>query len=398
MKLGRIRVLGVFAAAWAAIAFLGVGFRVLADCSAFDLPFTDLGSTSFCAQIAEAYFSGLSNGTTSTSYSPTANVTREQMAAFVTRTLDASLSRGNRRAALGQWWNSTPHYDQGLGLVPVGNAPFSIRNDGTDLWVANQSAGTVSQVRASNGTVLGTWTGADSATDILVAMNRIFITGQTTPGSLYMIDPSQTVGAVTTVIDGGLGLGTTGITFDGNKIFVANGNGAVSIITPGTWSVTSATTGVGNPNGALFDGSNVWITDVGGSKLKKLDSNGAVLQSVSVGSFPQFPVFDGHNIWVPNKSDNSLTVVRASDGTVLKTFSAGNGDQNGLNNPITAAFDGQRILVTNASGGVSLFHATDLSIIGSFTTPPMVMPFGACSDGATGFWIADFGFHTIGRY
>lgn len=95
MARGRTgRVLGVVAAAWAAVAFIAAGFRVLADCSAFDLPFTDLGSTAFCAQIAEAYFTGLSNGTSATTYSPSANVPREQMAAFVTRTLDQSLLRG----------------------------------------------------------------------------------------------------------------------------------------------------------------------------------------------------------------------------------------------------------------------------------------------------------------
>src|SRR6478672_294590 len=97
------RVLGWVAAAWAVVFFMGASFRVLADCSAFGLPFTDTGSTTFCAQIAEAYYSGLSNGTTATSYSPSAVVNREQMAAFVTRTLDQSLLRGSRRAALNQW-------------------------------------------------------------------------------------------------------------------------------------------------------------------------------------------------------------------------------------------------------------------------------------------------------
>ena len=45
------RVLGIATAAWASLAFLGAGLRVPADCSSFGLPFTDLGSTSFCAQI-----------------------------------------------------------------------------------------------------------------------------------------------------------------------------------------------------------------------------------------------------------------------------------------------------------------------------------------------------------
>src|SRR5580765_6117086 len=67
------------------------------------LPFTDVAGNGFFCQIAEAYFSGLTNGTTATTYSPSANVPREQMAAFITRTQDSALRRGSRKAALGQW-------------------------------------------------------------------------------------------------------------------------------------------------------------------------------------------------------------------------------------------------------------------------------------------------------
>jgi hypothetical protein len=65
------------------------------------LPFTDVpgGSFFFCS-IGEAFISGLTSGTTPTTYGPSANVPREQMAAFVTRTMDQSLKRGSQRAAL----------------------------------------------------------------------------------------------------------------------------------------------------------------------------------------------------------------------------------------------------------------------------------------------------------
>jgi hypothetical protein len=53
------------------------------------LPFTDVAGSPFFCSIAEAYFSGLSNGTSSTTYSPSQNVPRDQMAAFITRTQDA---------------------------------------------------------------------------------------------------------------------------------------------------------------------------------------------------------------------------------------------------------------------------------------------------------------------
>jgi len=394
------RVLGRMAAAWAAIFFIGAGFLVLADCASFGLPFTDLGSTSFCAQIAEAYYTGLSNGTSSTTYSPTQNVPREQMAAFVTRTLDQSLLRGSRRAALAQWWNSTPHFDIG-GLTFVGAGPALLQSDGADIWGTDTTGGTVDRVRASDGKLLGSWTGATNPEGVLVAMGRVFVTGFSTPGNLYELDPSAATGPIG-IATSSLGNGPIGIAFDGDSIWTANNGGSVSIvtpsiITPGTWTVTTVPTGFTNPIGALFDGTYIWVTDQGDNTLKRLFANGSIAQSVPVGQNPTYPVFDGHNIWVPNNVDNSLTVVRASDGTILKTFSAGNGDQNGLSAPLTAAFDGQRVLVTNNSGGVSLFKATDLSPIGSYATHGVSQPYGACSDGSS-FWVSFHASSAIGRY
>src|SRR4249920_2545739 len=71
--------------------------------SPLTLPFTDVMSNGFFCNIAEAYFSGLTNGTTPTTYSPSDSVPRDQMAAFVTRTQDSSLRRGSKRAALQQF-------------------------------------------------------------------------------------------------------------------------------------------------------------------------------------------------------------------------------------------------------------------------------------------------------
>src|SRR5882762_2310545 len=69
------------------------------------LPFTDVqASNVFFCSIAEAYFSGLTNGTSPTTYNPSDPVAREQMAAFITRTHDSAIKRSSRRAALQQWW------------------------------------------------------------------------------------------------------------------------------------------------------------------------------------------------------------------------------------------------------------------------------------------------------
>jgi hypothetical protein len=71
---------------------------------------------------------------------------------------------------------------------------------------------------------------------------------------------------------------------------------------------------------------------------------------------------------------------------------------NGLNGPVAAAFDGQRVMVTNDSGNsVSLWKAADLTALGSFATGASTGPFGACSDGIS-FWITLFNTDKLVRF
>jgi DNA-binding beta-propeller fold protein YncE len=351
------------------------------------LPFTDVMGNAFFCQIAAAYFSGLTNGTTATTFSPTQNVTREQMAAFTTRTMDQALKRGSHRAALDQYW--TTQGENNLALTTIGLGPLLVKSDGADLWAAHIASSTVSRVRASDGKLLETWTDAPFGHGVLCAMGKVFVTGDATPGRLYQIDPTQPAGAVTT-LSSALGIGSSGITYDGQRIWTANngtgpGSGSVSIVTLNPLTVTNVTTGFNRPVGILYDGANIWVTDQGDGMLKKLDTNGAILQAVPVGLSPRYPAFDGSNLWVPNANSSTVTVVRATgvlSGTVLATLSG-----NGLNGPITAAFDGERILVTNVVGeSISLWNASDLTPLVTFSTGADTRPWGVCSDGLN-FWI-----------
>src|SRR5262249_16916731 len=144
----------------------------------------------------------------------------------------------------------------------------------------------------------------------------------------------------------------------------------------------TVTAGFSGPSALLYDGANVWVTDSLAGTLLKLDSSGAVLQTVTVGTAPSRPVFDGNAVWVPNFNPNSVSVVRASTGPLLAPLSG-----NGLVHPIAAAFDGERILVTDSSPeGVSLFKAADLTPIGFVGLPLNTGPGGTCSDGIN-FWV-----------
>ncbi|HKF42713.1 MAG TPA: S-layer homology domain-containing protein [Thermoanaerobaculia bacterium] len=378
------RFLAVVVLSLSTLAGAGTSF-LLGTCG----PFTDVAADVFCPFVLEIFYLGITTGTTATTYDPTANVSRLQMAAFLSRTVDGVLRRGSRRAALDQFW--TTKNATVLGLTTVGSAPALIASDGVDIWVADHNSSTVSRVRASDGRLLETWTGASFPTGVLSAMGRIFIAGN----FLGRIDPGQPAGAVENVtnLPGGSG---QQLTFDGSRIWVANStNGSVSIVTPGAttpWTVTTVTAGFSLPVGAVFDGSSIWVTDNGAGTLLNLSAAGAILQTVTVGPGPGFPVFDGANIWVPNFSDSSVSVVRASSGAVLATLTG-----NSLGDAHSAAFDGQRVLVTGEGGLLSLWKAADLTPLGGASIGLLTSVIGACSDGVS-FWITLNNTNLIARF
>lgn len=353
------------------------------------LPFTDVPAANiFFCSIASAFFSGLTNGTSATTYSPANNVTREQMAAFVSRTLEQSIRRNNIRAVTKKWY--LPPDPTSIGLTVVGGAPQSVEFDGTDLWVANINGDTVQRFRTSDGQLLQTFTGANAVSGLVTAGGRIFAIGAQNPGLLYFINPTQGPGAVSTLLSNLPG-GPSGIAWDGARVWTANNSGSVSIITFNPTQATNVTAGFSSPKGILFDGANIWVTDSG--SLLKLNASGNVLLSIptrNISFGAGRPVFDGINIWAPNNEANSVTVVRVKDsqGNPLATpFVLATLTGNGLRGPDAIAFDGERMLVTNLGGdSVSLFKAADLSPLGSISTGANTEPTGACSDGMN-FWV-----------
>jgi hypothetical protein len=350
-------------------------------------PFTDVTDAAFCPFVLEIFTLGITTGTSPTTYDPGTPVTRLQMAAFLSRTVDRSLQRLSLRSTLRQYW--TPQNSLASGLTTVGFLPFIVESDGTDIWAAGNNFspnGFVARVRASDGALLGTWTGMNPPPQsVLVALGKVFMPGFGAPGKLYGLDPTQPPGVVTTLASN-VGDNPQGIAFDGTFVWTANNNGTVSKITPNPggppWPVTTVP-GFTSLQGILYDGANLWVTDRTANTLLKLNASGAILQTVTVGLRPYFPTFDGTNIWVPTQDDNSLSVVRASSGVVLASLTG-----NGMNLPTWAAFDGQRVLVTNQAGNsVSLWKAADLTVIGSVDVGTS-LPYGACSDGVN-LWIGN---------
>lgn len=377
----------------AALMVLVAASRVLradtATCSGqmLMLPFMDVAAnnTFFCS-IVEAYSLGLANGTTTHTYDPSTPVPREQMAAFITRTHDSAIKRSNRRAALEQWWTAS-HDALRSADIGSGNGPHNIVCDGADLWVASSVSGTVSRVRASDGRLLQTWTGATNAESVIACAGRIFVTGASSPGKIYAINPESVNGGTVIQFEPDIGASPRQITFDGTSLWTANAAG-ISKINVSNETDFTFTTGLQTPSDILWDGVNLWVTDTGDDRLKRIDpSSGDVLQSLTLVTSvdPTRLLFDGTNLWVSCASSNSIIIFRAAGGltgTYLQTLTG-----NGLDGPRGMAFDGERILVCNAGGSsVSLFKAADFSPLGSISVGTSVFPASACSDGVN-FWI-----------
>src|SRR5512141_858405 len=95
-------------------------------------PFTDVTDAQFCPFVLEIFTLGITTGTTPTTYDPTSSVSRLQMAAFLSRSVDGVLTRGSRRAALNRYW--TTQNISVLGLTTLSGAQF-LQSDGQDVWV-----------------------------------------------------------------------------------------------------------------------------------------------------------------------------------------------------------------------------------------------------------------------
>jgi hypothetical protein len=374
-----------------ALSVAPVQAQELCGGTTYPFPYTDVSGVgaAFCPGIMEAYVTGVSKGTTMTTFSPNETVSRVQMTTFLQRSLDQGLTRTSRRAALDQWW--TTQVIGATEVIPLGSPPNYCAADGESIWVtADNMDQFLVQIQASTGAIVNTYSdvlsaGEGTSVGIRIVGGSVFVARGSSPGKLYAVDRRQ--GTVASIAGAAIGNQPNAIAFDGSYLWTANRGppGSVLIITTQFGIVNTVTTGFNAPYGILYDGAHIWVTDTGAGTLLKLDSSGNILQTVTVGSQPAFPVFDGTNIWVPNYGDNSITVVQASTGNVVATIDSDGSNQ--LNGPNGSSFDGERILIANYAGNsVSVFKAADLSFIANMSTGNATQPIAACSDGIN-FWV-----------
>jgi len=306
------------------------------------------------------------------------------------------------KAALLQWYRQD---------FAVGTAPRAIAFDGANIWVANSGSDNVTELRASDGTVLGTFN-VSGPVGIAFDGANIWVVNGDISNSVTKLRASD--GACAGVVNPGDrsactftvgGTGPNAIAFDGANMWVANFNSdnvtelrASDGALLGTFSVGS------QPNAVAFDGANIWVANQNTNNVVRIGHTKlgpAVLGSFTVGQAPQGIAFDGANIWVAS-SDGSVTKLRASDGACAGVVIVNPGSSSlcnfavGATGPTGIAFDGANIWVANfGSNNVSEIRPSDGAVLGAFAvgTQPRAVVF----DGAN-IWVANFGSNTVSKF
>jgi len=293
----------------------------------------------------------------------------------------AGVSLGAMNAALLRWYPQT---------YPTAS-PLALAFDGTNIWVANTLSTTVTELSASTGAVVGTYTVGTSPFGVAFDGANIWVTNA---GSGTVTELLASTGAVVGTYPAGSD--PLGVAFDGTNIWVVNQTN------PGTVTKLLASTGavvgtypVGNyPYGVAFDGTNIWVTNrgnnTGNTVTELLASTGAVVGTYNVGTGPYGVAFDGANIWVTNIGSGSVTKLLASTGAVVGTYPA--------INPEGVAFDGTNIWVGNAgnSNGVTVTKllASTGAVVGTYT---LGFPGQAVAFDGTSIWVTNYSNNSVSK-
>ena len=254
-----------------------------------------------------------------------------------------------------------------LRTINVGNAPSDISSDGTHVWVDNQIDNTVTELDASDGSVVRTIIGPPFANFLIgVVSDGTHVWVADHGGFVYELNTSDGSVVQTLPVLGE----PQGIAYDGTDVWVSTDNEEVYKINASTglvvdqifvdgshgipqrmsadgthvWAVTNSSDvmeidastdavvrylttpagGGGNSYAVLSDGTHVWVPNNHGGgpgTIAELDaSTGSLVQTIALGGQPRAMAYDGTHVWVSDQDGGYVTELNASDGSTIDTF------------------------------------------------------------------------------
>jgi hypothetical protein len=335
-------------------------------------PFVDVSPTDpFCPFILQAFISSVTQGTSSTTFSPNDLVPRNQTVTFFDRVMDITLHRGSARLAMGKTW--APSSTIGAIATDVGGAINDVVTDGTFLWIARND-GKVLKVNVADRRVAETWSLASGLPRKLgIFGGLVWIVDN--QGALQVFNPTTSPAGTATVLFTGLGVGNfPTMSFDGTNVWVAGSSSGNILVYPIGAAQGATFTAPANVDGMVFDGTNMWVL-LSNAALLKLTAPilPAVPTTVETLTIPGNVsdcrmLFDGTNVWIPQAS-GSLYVIRVQPNpTAPPSLVITVGTVPNVSSPYVAGFDGENVMIGGINNGtVAIYKATSLTAIRSFS-------------------------------
>jgi prepilin-type N-terminal cleavage/methylation domain-containing protein len=268
-----------------------------------------------------------------------------------------------------------------LATISVGSYPLGVASDGTHVWVANtgyfDTPGTVTEIDAATGGVIG------SPIPVGVNPEGVAVDGtHVWVANIYdntVTELNASDGSLVRTIT--VGTGPYGITADGTHVWVANtGDNTVTEIDAATGAVIGSPIPTGSyPVAISSDGTHVWVANTIDSTVTELDaSTGAFVRTIAVGQYPSGVSSDGTHVWVANNGAGTVSEIDATTGVVVNSITVAPGDGVGPQG-IDAAGPDVWVSIANNPGAIVEIDASTATIVSS--TPVGAYPNAVISDG-----------------
>jgi YVTN family beta-propeller protein len=322
------------------------------------------------------------------------------------------LGSGGDSAVTAQEPTATPNLPQ----YQTGNFPRAMVWDGGDfVWVANWYDNTVTNIQVSTGNVIG-----DPILDPALADETALAPGRG-PVALEhdgqflwianqfrsivsVIDRTGQVQTSYTAIQHGIDA-PVDFYFDGTNMWVLNQggaqtNGSVVRIRGGNVSVPYQ---VGRfPTSITYDGTRIWVANGLDNTLTAIDAEtGEFVTEVEVGVFPTSVVFTGRHLWVGHY-DGSIQVLSVTIGFDAEGNEVLNVSEPVFNvaappgdppRPIDLLYAFEHVWVTNVhqeSGSVTAYRAEDGRTANAFSVPVDGAFPATLTNTGNQIWVADW--------
>jgi YVTN family beta-propeller protein len=244
------------------------------------------------------------------------------------------------------------------GSAPMGCLPTGVSSDGSHVWVTCDRPNEAEKPGGSLLVELNASNGAEVADPDASLFN---FSGVSSDGSHVWVavfanslvtELNASDGSVVQSI--GVGANPASISSDGTHVWVANsGDNTVSELDASDGSVVQSIGAGTNPSGISSDGTHVWVANSGDNTVSELNaSDGSVVQSIGVGGDPRGISSDGTHVWVADYTEGAVSEIGNPPSTAV-VLPSNNATISGTQYLDASASSGVTTLVYEVSGGPS---------------------------------------------